>query len=192
MPILSTIDTDGYSATNVISATWVITRTGQLLNANSTAFSSTGAVRMTIEGVVAGQTGVEFTTSEGAQSTSPDFVTVTETGLVVGTSTFGYGVSFNDAGSELINAGTIIGWRAVTFASGSNALVSNSGTIQGQATSSTDSIGLRLGGGLVGHIFNSGLIEGDTAILLNGSSATIENTGRILGHGAAGAVPPSP
>ena len=131
MPILSDIDADGYFSNSTASAYWLITRTGQLLGA-TTAFISTGRITMTVEGVIAAaNTGIDLLSSATTSWNQASFIYVTVNGLVSGGGNFGQGIDYFMAGSELHNAGTVMGNYAVRFTDGEEAKVFNDGIVMG-------------------------------------------------------------
>ena len=181
MTILSTIDEEGYSASDATYTYYIVTRTGQLLS-SGTAFNSTGQVMMTIEGTVAGDSsGILLVRSYYDAYNLASYVNLTETGLVVGNSNYGVGVSFAIDGSELHNAGTIIGNTAVRFIDGNDIKLYNDGRITATPSLSIFATGVSIGAGEDALVNNTGLIEGTTALDINGTFVRIDNSGTLRG-----------
>ena len=130
MSIQLTADTDGYYASASVYSVWVIARSGSITSPSTNAFTSTGRVLMTVEGLIASPaTAINLFSYAESVPDAPSFITVTETGLVAAMGAYSDGIGFYYAGSELRNAGTVTGNIGVRFGDGQDALVSNDGYI---------------------------------------------------------------
>jgi hypothetical protein len=156
---------------------------GVVVNSGNISSSVYGAVALVDGGSVTNNaTGIIVGGNVGVSVGSRSAGTITNSGTITAAGVTTMGVDL-EAGGRVVNrvGGSILGNAAGVFATGSAAMVSNSGSIGGD-----HAIELQAGGGIT-NATGASIAGGTSAIFVGGGAVNLTNSGNITATGSAGA-----